>query len=171
MGTVKSTAVTPTKKSAGGPWPERSWVGPFLVALSERGIVTEACAAASVSRTPAYELRKEDEEFAAAWDAALEVAADGLESVMHQRLAEPMGNRGSDVLLMFALKAMRPDRYREKVANPMLSNTDIVVTLKLGPDDILARVRASQTDVVEPVTFPVDFVEMPTESADEAGGD
>ncbi len=34
---------------------------------------------------------------------------------MNQRLTDPKGNRGSDILLMFSLKAEAPDKYREAV--------------------------------------------------------
>jgi hypothetical protein len=34
---------------------------------------------------------------------------------MDERLADPKGNRGSDILLMFKLKAERPEKYREDV--------------------------------------------------------
>lgn len=37
------------------------------------------------------------------------------ESVMDERLEKPQGNRGSDPLLMFKLKAMAPAKYREEV--------------------------------------------------------
>jgi hypothetical protein len=39
-----------------------------------------------------------------------------IENMMDQRLAEPSGNRGSDVLLMFKMKAEMPEKYREQVA-------------------------------------------------------
>lgn len=37
------------------------------------------------------------------------------ESHMDKRLEEPQGNRGSDILLMFKLKALAPEKYRETV--------------------------------------------------------
>ena len=46
-----------------------------------------------------------------AW--AREQYAASLETLMHERLHDPKGNRGSDILLMFDLKAKRPDVYRE----------------------------------------------------------
>lgn len=36
-----------------------------------------------------------------------------LEKRMYDRIADPTGNRGSDILLMFALKAHAPELYRE----------------------------------------------------------
>src|SRR5918992_2727520 len=37
------------------------------------------------------------------------------EGSMNERLRNPQGNRGSDILLMFKLKAERPEKYREEV--------------------------------------------------------
>ena len=57
----------------------QSWRAAFLAALRDTGVVRDACAAASVGRTTAYRVRNSDPEFAAAWDEALEDAADLLE--------------------------------------------------------------------------------------------
>jgi hypothetical protein len=40
---------------------------------------------------------------------------ESLEQLMDDRLQNPQGNRGSDVLLMFKLKAEAPQKYREEV--------------------------------------------------------
>jgi hypothetical protein len=40
---------------------------------------------------------------------------ESVERTMNDRLANPQGNRGSDVLLMFKLKAEAPEKYREGV--------------------------------------------------------
>jgi hypothetical protein len=37
---------------------------------------------------------------------------ESLEQLMDDRLSNPQGNRGSDVLLMFKLKAETPEKYR-----------------------------------------------------------
>jgi hypothetical protein len=39
---------------------------------------------------------------------------ENLEQLMDDRLTNPQGNRGSDVLLMFKLKAEAPEKYREE---------------------------------------------------------
>jgi hypothetical protein len=38
-----------------------------------------------------------------------------LEGLIHERLVNPQGNRGSDILLMFKEKAEWPEKYREEV--------------------------------------------------------
>lgn len=56
------------------------WQPAFLSALRESGVVRSACEAARIGRTTAYELRQRDPGFAAAWDEAMEDAADLLEA-------------------------------------------------------------------------------------------
>ena len=78
------------------------------------------------SRTRVYALRKANADFAAAWDDALDEAVDMLELKACRRaiegVAHPVFYRGrvvgeirrhSDTLLMFLLRALRPQRYRE----------------------------------------------------------
>lgn len=104
----------------------------FLAALTAAGNVSEACQAAGIGRTAAYAWRAADAEFAAAWDGALEEAADRMEREAFRRAVEGVekpvfGSLGqglgsgevgrvreySDTLLIFLLKAARPEKYRE----------------------------------------------------------
>ena len=84
------------------------WKRTFLTALTEQGNVRSACLVAGVTRQAAYKQRSQNADFAKAWDDALDDACDTLEQVAWQRATET-----SDVLLMFLLKAHRPDKYRE----------------------------------------------------------
>lgn len=99
----------------------------FLATLTETGSVTAACASISVGRTSAYERRAERPAFAEAWDSALDEYADKLEREADRRAVEgttkPVFYQGfrcgevqeySDSLLMFRLKALKPDKYRER---------------------------------------------------------
>lgn len=61
---------------------------------------------------------------------------DSLLRLMHERLHDPQGNRGSDVLLMFDIKAHHP-KYRDERA-PDQEAADIVRELR----EIRARRRA-----------------------------
>jgi hypothetical protein len=108
----------------------------FLEVLAETGNVTVAVRLSGTSRTRAYELRKADDEFAAAWGEAEEIAADRLEAEAWRRavegIAEPLVSAGkivrdddgqpiairrySDNLLLALLKAHRPDKFRERRA-------------------------------------------------------
>lgn len=91
------------------PRDSKSWKEPFLAALRNSGNVRASCNAAKVSRIMVYKERDQSKEFADQWDEAKEEAIELLEGICRQRA---MNN--SDVLMMFLLKAHRPDVYRER---------------------------------------------------------
>ncbi len=117
-------------RSKDDPWQPR-----FIAALAKRGVVLDACRAAHVGRATAYEHKAADPEFAKAWAAALEEAADAMEHEAWRRAVEGLvrkkftrtgepitdpatGNQYfereySDSLLQFLLKASRPGKFRE----------------------------------------------------------
>lgn len=70
----------------------------FCAALAETCNVSKACAAIGVSRYTAYQWRKNDPAFAAAWDDALKAALLGLEDEAHRRafvgMDEPLSHQG-----------------------------------------------------------------------------
>jgi hypothetical protein len=118
----KSRAVTRTQK----------WKRTFIKVLGETGNVSVAIEAARVARPTAYEHKQNDQVFAAEWADALERAADVLEGEARRRafegVEEPVfGSLGqgrgggeigrvrkySDVLLMFLLKGLRPQKFRD----------------------------------------------------------
>ena len=80
----------------------------FLKKLAMTANVSESAEAAKVDRTTVYQWKKEDPAFAAAWEAAIEISCDELEAKAFER-----AKRKSDTLLIFLLKAHRPERYRE----------------------------------------------------------
>lgn len=101
----------------------------FLRVLTESGNVSEAARQAGISRKHAYHLR-DDEEFAVAWDEAVDTGIDYLEAEARRRaytgVAEPVFYQGvecgtvqkySDTLMIFLLKANRPDKYKDRVSN------------------------------------------------------
>src|SRR5688500_10125417 len=90
----------------------REWKDAFFVALETCGSVTEACKAASISRVFVYQCKREDPVFAERWEQALEAGADTLEDEARRRAMQGV-SKGSDVLLMFLLKGLRPQRWRE----------------------------------------------------------
>ena len=110
-----------------------AWQKAFLAALQESGNVRVACEHAQVGHTTVYQRRADDVAFAAAWESALEEAADLLEAEARRRAhdgwEEPVfGSQGagqgsgqigtvrkySDTLLIFLLKGARPEKYRER---------------------------------------------------------
>jgi hypothetical protein len=98
----------------------------FIQALSEGFSVTTACMKASITRSRAYAWRNDDAEFAAEWDAAVDQGTDLLEDEARRRAyvgvdkpvfqgKELVGHirEYSDTLLIFTLKARRPEKFRE----------------------------------------------------------
>lgn len=116
----------------------------FLAALRKTGNVTQAAKAERVDRVTAYTWRNNDEEFAKQWDEALEEATDLLELEARRRAQdgtpEPVYHRGqqvgtvqkySDTLLIFLLKAHRPNKFKDRV--DMTSNNETIrFTLNIG---------------------------------------
>lgn len=99
----------------------------ILEALRSGLSISSAATAAGIGRTAIYAWRNDDESFAADWDDALESGADRLEDELLRRAMEgtdkPVFQRGelvgyireySDTSLIFALKARRPEKYRER---------------------------------------------------------
>lgn len=84
----------------------------FLAVFSETCNVSEACRAANIGRSAAYEWRNDDPGFAAAWDEAEQVAVDKLEKVAWSRATKEDG--GSDRMLEILLKAHRPEKFIER---------------------------------------------------------
>jgi hypothetical protein len=113
--TAADTKATPERKAK------------FLVALAKCGNVTEAAEIAGAGRVTVYRWRGKDEDFAEAWDGALEVATDALEAEARSRALEgteePVFYQGrhvanvrkkSDMLLMFLLNGYRPERFKRR---------------------------------------------------------
>lgn len=115
---VKATQATPKK---------RDWKPTFLAKLRDCGNVRLAAEATKIGRQWVYKQRGEDQEFAAAWDEALDEACDLLEAEARRRgldgTDKPVFHAGevcghireySDTLLIFLLKGYRPARFRER---------------------------------------------------------
>jgi hypothetical protein len=123
MGTARCAA-HPT-----GPTPKNARATLFLAAFAESHLVSEAAKRAGIHRDTAYAWRKADPEFAAEWaeieeasterleQEALRRAVDGwVERPVFDKEGEQVGEvrKFSDTLLIFMLKARRPDTYRER---------------------------------------------------------
>jgi hypothetical protein len=81
----------------------------FLAAFAESGNISRAAAAAEIDRRTHTNWLKDDKDYAAAFLEAREHAADTLEELARLRAAA-----GSDLLMIFLLKGLRPDIYRER---------------------------------------------------------
>ena len=85
------------------------WRRAFLASLRNLPIVGQACAHVGVSRKTVYAWRKRDPAFRADWDEALVDGVEGLEAVAHER-----ARKKSDTLLIFLLKNLKPDQYKDR---------------------------------------------------------
>lgn len=114
----RSSASSPRKKRPQGqhltPRAAERAKRQFLQTLEETISVAQACRVAGIDRMTATHWRELDAEFAEAWQAALDAALDDLEHTAQQR-----AHNGSDLLLMFLLKANRPAKYRESVKHEL----------------------------------------------------
>lgn len=81
----------------------------FLRGLTMGDSIQSSAQRAEISRKTVYEWRKTDEEFAVAWDEALEAGVERLEDAAYNRALE-----GSDTLMIFLLKAKRPKVYSDR---------------------------------------------------------
>ena len=106
--------------------PEPDWEK-FLAELDRSGMVSHAAREIGIHRQRAYEHRAEDPDFAARWDETIERTTDVMEREAFRRAVagvekpvfqggQQVGNirEHSDTLLIFLLKARRPDTYRER---------------------------------------------------------
>lgn len=99
-------------------------------ALAEGKMLREALAITGYGRSAVYRWRAEDEEFDARWKAAIDEAVELMEAEADRRaiegVDEPVFYKGyecgyvrkfSDTLLIFRLKALAPEKYKERVEN------------------------------------------------------
>ena len=92
-----------------------AWKRTFLKALRDTGNIRVAAQAAGVHRSAPYAARIKSQRFRAEWDKALEEAVELLEAEARRRAIA-----GSDVLLIFLLKAHKPSMYRETIRQELL---------------------------------------------------
>lgn len=121
----------------------------FLAALSQGASVSGAANASGLPRSTAYDLRKEEEIFAKAWDEAVEAGTDALEDEAIRRakdgVPKPVFYKGmacgevqeySDSLLMFTLRARRPDKYRENMKIDVTGTIDLAERVKRAAEKL-----------------------------------
>lgn len=104
-----------------------AWVVPFLDALASGTCVKEACRIANTNPSAAYHQRRTNDGFHTEWDLAVKLGTELLEQEAERRayhgVEKPVFYKGmqcgsvqeySDTLLMFVLRARRPEVYRER---------------------------------------------------------
>ncbi len=120
---------------------KRHWQKAFFAALENTGSVTAAAEAGGIGRWTVYQHRRQDAAFAALWDQALDMAADTLEDEARRRAFN-----GSDVLLIFMLKGLRPQKWRESRATIPPAELNKMIEVEL------ARIaKQKEAEAQEPV--------------------
>ena len=99
----------------------------FIEALRQTGNITLSVQAAQVTRTQAYRWRDASDGFAARWYEALQAAGEVLEAEARRRAFG-----GSDTLLIFLLKGIYPEKYRDRYD----VRSDNKVTVKHDADSL-----------------------------------
>lgn len=112
------------------------WRVRFLELFSLSLNVSLSAQGAGVSRVWAYKERQKNPEFAAKWDDAKIAAIERLEGVAFKRAQE-----SSDLLVIFLLKAHKPDVYRER-----FESTTMAVNIDWNQltDEQLQRIAAGE---------------------------
>ena len=139
----------------------------FLERYAETASIALASCHAGVSRRTHLNWRKRDRRFEAACQEALEIAIDEIEAEARRRAndgvlepvyygGKPCGaiRRYSDTLLIFLLKAARPEKYRDNypgfTESPRASREEVLN----GLHKKLARLAAKHTGVPPPHNEP-----------------
>jgi len=129
----------------------------FLAYLAKYGFVARAAKAAGVGRSWMFELRARDPKFAAAWDAALAEYTEDLEAEADRRAytgtLKPVFQGGkrvgvvrefSDTLLIFRLKALKPEVYQDRARHEVTGKDGQPVQVETGLNpaamDVLKRI-------------------------------
>lgn len=142
----------------------------FLRALELTAHVGKACEQAKLARRTAYNWRMEDEEFATSWEAAQELGTDALEDEAVRRARygvsrKKFTSRGeavidpasgeqyvehdySDVLLIFMLKARRPDKFkdRQEISGVPGKPIEVIEILRSKPKALPALDRMAESN-------------------------
>lgn len=117
----------------------------FLTKYADAGTISEATRLVDVSRRTFYTWHEKDETFALLFDEAKEAFADKLELELYSR-AMTSTDKMSTIALFFALKGLRPDKYREKQATPMVVGN---VTIKMDMPDELPQIVEAPSRLIE----------------------
>lgn len=147
------TDLTPKKGN-----PPANWREQFLKALRVHGNVSYAARSARITRQYVYEVQKSDPDFAEQWKDAQDEASDGMEKAAWDRAVkgtkkpiyagkEHVGDvrEYSDTLLMFLLKAARPEKFRERFDHSHHSPDSKALVIQ-SFEDALDQVYGDQAD-------------------------
>ena len=127
----------------------------LLVALSLGMNPGDGAEAVGVGRSTVFNWKKEDPEFAAAWEEARETSFDRAETMMYT-----LGMNGDVAALKETLRANRPERWRETRNSESTSTTNLNVRMTLEESEERVRqlgivLPAYEGDQIEDHTIPL----------------
>lgn len=133
------------------------WRQPFIEAIMQGMSVTDATREIGIDITLPYKRRIDDEEFRNAWKEAAEIGTEFLEQEAARRAyhgtLKPVFHKGvpcgeireySDTLLIFLLKARKPEKYREGVEEGGRGNTVLNINV-----NVIDKPQLSEAQVIE----------------------
>ena len=139
------------------------WAPVFLGTLMRGTSIAKACKVAGVHETRAFKRRKDDEEFRKAWKDAADIGTDLLEAEAQRRahhgVLKPVFYKGikvgyerkySDLLLIFMLKARKPEVYRDNVQTGGTIN--VSVQTNIAAVDVLNKVAGDDPHAL--ISYP-----------------
>lgn len=126
---TESTVSTPTRSR------RPDWAGRFIELFAATGNVRLSATAAGVSRDAPYKRAQADSSFARDWLQAREDAVDMLEAEARRRALS-----SSDSLLIFLLKSLRPETFRDRV--------DLTVDLRRQAERIARDIGVSADSLI-----------------------
>lgn len=101
----------------------------FIELLSTTGNITTSALGAGISRAAVYNLIERDAAFSQRVNEAKEESVEHLEAIARQR-----AEKSSDLLLIFLLRALKPEKYREKYQ----------ATVTAGPNDFIVDIGSAE---------------------------
>lgn len=169
-------ATNAVRNPAGSPLTEQQlqWIDPFLEAIAEGMTIKDASARARVHPTVAHKRRKTDAEFRRKWNEAADISTRLLEQEAqrraHKGVEEPVFYKGeqvgtvqkySDTLLIFLLKARKPEVYRDNAG----ASPDTVVNISV--ETVENKAELNITAQAQPA-LPTNDIPLITDIAPEA---
>lgn len=118
----------------------------FIAAFSKCGIIKRSAKAAGIDRDTYRRWRMSDPEFAAKVEEAGEDAADFLEAVALRRAVKL---NGSDTMLIFMLKAVRPSKFRDRVEHGGIGGGPIKIEMTQEDEAVARRIVESRFQLSE----------------------
>ena len=121
----------------------------FLAAFEKFGTITRAAETCKIGRQTVYDwIHGDVKGFREKLEEARRGFTQTLENMMLDRLRDPTGNRGSDVLLMFSLNANHPSKYRPNAPPVDDAGKDIIKALRAsGIKKLKARETVREIEV------------------------